>query len=87
MKSVTVMSGPAIRQLKNENGRLRLENRRLRNLFDAACDLEAMLTDGGNPDESELRPFRRALAAASEIVSRTTRFAESTSSSGASSSP
>ena len=57
MKSVTVMSGPAIRKLKSENARLREQNRRLRRVLELAAS--------HSPNDPLLE---RALIAAREIV-------------------
>lgn len=63
MKSVTVMSGPAIRKLKADNARLREQKRRLRRVLDEAGALKKQPYFYGNTDSLDL-----AIAAAREVL-------------------
>lgn len=70
MKTVTMMSGPAIRKLRGDNARLRLERRRLIRVLEAAERINGIL-DGTNLQEEwrdEIQALDYAVAAAREIV-------------------
>lgn len=73
MRTVTMMSGPAIRKLKAENAQLRLAKARLKRLIVAGNALRPMFDYTSNPDDwrKEIRAFEMSLAAASEIVPTT----------------
>jgi hypothetical protein len=85
MKTVTMMSGPAIRKLKDENARLREAKGRLRRLVRAGENLGGMFEfSSGLVDAwgKEIRAFELALSAASEIAPSTTHSGDSTEFSG-----
>lgn len=73
MKTVTMMSGPAIRKLRDENARLREARARLRRLVVTGRALSGMFDYTSNPEDwrKEIRAFELALAAAGEMVSVT----------------